>query len=205
MRPALTAAVLQLPQQLRRSLTWDHGKETAEHTQFTIDSGVQVCFCFCFCDLRSPLAAWHQREHQRPALPIPPQGRRPPSVRPGRAGRHRRRAQWPSSTNSLANAGAGSWPRGRSVAGPGLACWFVVEPPAGIEPATPSLPWIGGQAPVHEVRGGRRHRHRSRLGTDGRPAEHQVEQVASPKSRTVLTAPTIPHLAISWVRWRQRW
>jgi hypothetical protein len=24
---------------------------------------------------------------------------------------------------------------------PGLCCWFVVEPPAGIEPATPSLPW----------------------------------------------------------------
>jgi transposase, IS30 family len=50
MRPALTAAVLQLPQQLRRSLTWDHGKEMAEHTQFTIDAGVQVYFC----DPRSP-------------------------------------------------------------------------------------------------------------------------------------------------------
>jgi IS30 family transposase len=50
MRPALTAAVLQLPQQLRRSVTWDHGKEMAEHLQFTIDSGVQVDFC----DPRSP-------------------------------------------------------------------------------------------------------------------------------------------------------
>jgi IS30 family transposase len=50
MCPALTAAVLRLPQQLRRSLTWDHGKETAAHTQFTIDSGVQVYFC----DPRSP-------------------------------------------------------------------------------------------------------------------------------------------------------
>jgi IS30 family transposase len=40
MRPALTAAVLQLPQQLRRSLTWDHGREMAEHLQFTIDPGV---------------------------------------------------------------------------------------------------------------------------------------------------------------------
>ena len=50
MRPALTAAVLGLPEQLRRSLTWDHGKEMAEHTQFTIDSGVQVYVC----DPRSP-------------------------------------------------------------------------------------------------------------------------------------------------------
>jgi IS30 family transposase len=50
MRPALTAAVLRLPEQLRRSLTWDHGREMAEHRQFTIDSGVQVYFC----DPRSP-------------------------------------------------------------------------------------------------------------------------------------------------------
>jgi IS30 family transposase len=49
-RPALTAAVLQLPQQLRRSLTWDHGREMAEHRRFTIESGVQVYFC----DPRSP-------------------------------------------------------------------------------------------------------------------------------------------------------
>jgi hypothetical protein len=34
-----------------------------------------------------------------------------------------------------------SRPRDRSGTGPGLTCWFVVEPPAGIEPATPSLPW----------------------------------------------------------------
>jgi IS30 family transposase len=49
-RPALTAAVLRLPEQLRRSLTWDQGREMAEHIQFSIDSGVQVFFC----DPRSP-------------------------------------------------------------------------------------------------------------------------------------------------------
>jgi transposase, IS30 family len=50
MRPALTTAVLRLPEQLRRSLTWDQGREMAEHTQFSIDSGVQVYVC----DPRSP-------------------------------------------------------------------------------------------------------------------------------------------------------
>jgi IS30 family transposase len=49
-RPSLTTAVLGLPEQLRRSLTWDHGREMAEHLQFTIDAGVQVFFC----DPRSP-------------------------------------------------------------------------------------------------------------------------------------------------------
>jgi transposase, IS30 family len=49
-RPALTTAVLGLPRQLRRSLTWDQGREMADHGQCTVDAGVQVCFC----DPRSP-------------------------------------------------------------------------------------------------------------------------------------------------------
>jgi IS30 family transposase len=49
-RPALAAAVARLPEQLRRSLTWDQGKEMAEHTKLTVDTGVQVYFC----DPRSP-------------------------------------------------------------------------------------------------------------------------------------------------------
>lgn len=44
-RTALAAKILELPAQLRRSLTWDRGKEMAEHARFTVDTGVQVYFC----------------------------------------------------------------------------------------------------------------------------------------------------------------
>jgi IS30 family transposase len=49
-RVALTASIASLPEQLRRSLTWDQGLEMAEHARFSIDSGVTVYFC----DPRSP-------------------------------------------------------------------------------------------------------------------------------------------------------
>jgi IS30 family transposase len=44
-RLRLTETIQTLPAQMRRSLTWDQGKEMAEHAQFTIDTGVQVYFC----------------------------------------------------------------------------------------------------------------------------------------------------------------
>jgi IS30 family transposase len=47
---ARAAKIVELPEQLRRSLTLDHGNEMADHARFTIDTGVQVYFC----DPRSP-------------------------------------------------------------------------------------------------------------------------------------------------------
>jgi hypothetical protein len=50
------------------------------------------------------------------------------------------RSHWPAGKRRFLTFGACN----RPGAGPGLSCWFVVEPPAGIGPATPSLPSMCG-------------------------------------------------------------
>ena len=44
-RDAITCTITTLPEQLRRSLTWDQGAEMAQHTRLRIDTGLQVYFC----------------------------------------------------------------------------------------------------------------------------------------------------------------
>lgn len=44
-REALTRHVARLPADLRRTLTWDQGKEMAEHVRFAIDADIAVYFC----------------------------------------------------------------------------------------------------------------------------------------------------------------
>ena len=44
-RDAIADAIGTLPEQLRRSLTWDQGSEMAQHAQLRIDTGVEVYFC----------------------------------------------------------------------------------------------------------------------------------------------------------------
>ena len=44
-RDAIAASIVTLPEQLRRSLTWDQGSEMAEHAQLRIDTGLAVYFC----------------------------------------------------------------------------------------------------------------------------------------------------------------
>jgi IS30 family transposase len=42
---ALKRKILNLPSELRRSVTWDRGHEMADHVKFTVDTGVQIYFC----------------------------------------------------------------------------------------------------------------------------------------------------------------
>ena len=44
-RAALTRQICKLPAELRRTLTWDQGKEMAEHVRFTTDTNMTVYFC----------------------------------------------------------------------------------------------------------------------------------------------------------------
>ncbi len=82
-RDAVVAALGDLPPHLRRTLTWDQGKEMALHPEIAAGPGHDDRLL-----LRPPLtlATAEQRAHQRPPAGLLPQGHGP--VRPQR-GRHR--------------------------------------------------------------------------------------------------------------------
>jgi len=44
-RDAIAEAIVTLPEQLRRSLTWDQGAEMAQHAQLQVQAGLPVYFC----------------------------------------------------------------------------------------------------------------------------------------------------------------
>lgn len=49
-RDAISRTIVRLPEQLRRSLTWEQGAEMAQHPRLRIDTGQ----CIYFCDPHSP-------------------------------------------------------------------------------------------------------------------------------------------------------
>ena len=77
---AITEAMAGLPAKLRRSLTWDQGKELSAAQAGRRGHRPEGLL------LRPPLAlaARHQREHQRAAAPVLPQGHRPLGAQQGR-------------------------------------------------------------------------------------------------------------------------
>lgn len=49
-RDAIVETITTLPEQLRRSLTWDQGTDMAQHVQLRLDTRLKIDFC----DPRSP-------------------------------------------------------------------------------------------------------------------------------------------------------
>jgi transposase, IS30 family len=56
-RDAMAAAIQTLPAALVRSITWDRGKEMAEHAQFSVDTGIDVYFC-------DPYSPWQRGSNE---------------------------------------------------------------------------------------------------------------------------------------------
>jgi IS30 family transposase len=52
-RDAIASKIVELPEHLRRSLTWDQGKEMAAHADFKIATDIDVYFC-------DPHAPWQR-------------------------------------------------------------------------------------------------------------------------------------------------
>jgi IS30 family transposase len=44
-RDAMTATIKTLPDHLWKSITWDQGRELAQHHRFTVDTGIDIYFC----------------------------------------------------------------------------------------------------------------------------------------------------------------
>ena len=54
---AITNKIIELPTQLKISLTWDRGMELAKHKKFTIDTEIKVYFC-------DPQSPWQRGTHE---------------------------------------------------------------------------------------------------------------------------------------------
>jgi transposase, IS30 family len=91
-RDAIAASITTLPDQLRRSLTWDQGAEMAQHGGLRIDTGLAVYFC-------DPHSPWQRATNEntngllRQQLP---QGHRPQQPQRRRPRRRRRCPQPPT-------------------------------------------------------------------------------------------------------------
>jgi IS30 family transposase len=81
---ALIQNARELPTELYRTLTWDRGKELADHHRFTLATDIQVYFC-------DPQHPWQRgtNENQRLASSVLPEGHRPVVLLAGQSRRGR--------------------------------------------------------------------------------------------------------------------
>jgi IS30 family transposase len=80
-RDAIASTITTLPEQLRRSLTWDQGAEMAKHTELRVATGLQIFFC-------DPHSPWQLRPtSSTPTLGVPGRANHPQLWGPARGAR----------------------------------------------------------------------------------------------------------------------
>jgi IS30 family transposase len=105
---ALATKIVELPAQLRRSITWDHGKEMAHHARFSVETGVPVYF-------RDPRSPWQRGSNENTNglfASVLPEAQRSNRALSNPPRRRRRRTQRSSSTNARMEVTISSTRRG---------------------------------------------------------------------------------------------
>jgi IS30 family transposase len=92
MNATLTASMTKLPDQLRKTLTWDRGKELTGHAQFALETGTRVLFA----DPHSPWQRPTNENTNGTTTTVLPQGHRPVALVRRRPRGRRSRAQQPA-------------------------------------------------------------------------------------------------------------
>ena len=106
-RTGLTRVIATLPAELRKTLTWDQGKEMADHLRFTTDTNMEVYFC-------DPHSPWQRGSNENtngllrqyfPSKTDLSHAQHRPTERRGQA------AERPASTNArMDETSRGLWP-----------------------------------------------------------------------------------------------
>jgi IS30 family transposase len=125
MKNALASAITTLPDQLRRSLTWDRGKELSQHAQFKVETGVPVFFA-------DPHSPWQRGTNENTVIapPVLPERHRPrPLGRRGGRGR-RQHAQQPAAENPRLEDASRSVQRAATVPATARCCDDRLSPPS---------------------------------------------------------------------------
>jgi len=203
MKNALAATITTLPEQLRRSLTWDRGKELSAHAQFTIETRVPVYFA-------DPHSPWQRARTRTRTDCYASTSRRAPTCLAGTRGRST--PSRPRSTTGRGRHSAGRHPPKPSTSSycpsnksvlrrpvePSLAAAVGVNDRAGRWPSAPGPGSPAADAPARPARRKSdpqpgRSRRRPASSTAAGTTPRSQDPRRSPRSAAPGDGPVPPH------------